>query len=165
MDGSHFSDVASAEAAVLARGTGAKLLLVHVVSEARLISLGPPEAEDLELCEQLDQRNQQIAADFLEESIRRMARQRLEARALTLKGETRTKVQQAITETKPSLVVLAARGQGGVHCANLSIGSTANYLIEHLAAPTMIIPTRAQMTERPLAPVIRNSIPAPTIAA
>jgi len=165
LDGSHFSEAALAEATKLARKTGAELLLAHVVPEAGLMAYGPPESADLELRVRLDQRNQVIASDFLEQTSRRMAQQGLKVRSICLTGETRSTLQQAIVEADPSLVVLSARGQGGRHCLDLPIGSTASYLLEHIVGPTMLVPAKAPRTGHPILPAPELRISASTHAA
>lgn len=165
LDGSHFSEAALAEATKLARKTGAELLLAHVVPEAGLMAYGPPESADLELRVRLDQRNQVIASDFLEQTSRRMAQQGLKVRSICLTGETRSTLQQAIVEADPSLVVLSARGQGGRHCLDLPIGSTASYLLEHIVGPTMLVPAKAPRTGHPILPAPELRISAFTHAA
>lgn len=165
LDGSHFSEAALAEATVLARRTGAELLLAHVVPDAGLIAFGPPESSDLELRVWLDKRNQLVASDFLEQTTRRLAQQGLKVRSICLKGETRSTLQQAIAEANPSLVVLSARGSGCQQCRDLPIGSTASYLLDHLSVPTMMVPATSSRIKRPVFPAPEHHIRASTFAA
>lgn len=165
LDGSHFSDAALAEAGRIAGKTGAELLLAHVVPEAGLMALGPPESVDLELRKRLDRHNQLIASDFIEQVTRRMAQQGLKVRGMCLKGETRSTLQHAIAEVRPSLVVLSTRGQGGRHGLDLPIGSTASYLLDHLAGPTLLVPAMTVGTKRPSVPVSEHRVAVPNYAA
>ena len=150
---------------MFARKTDAELLLAHVVPDAGLMAIGPPETADLELRMRLDRRNQLIASDFLEQVSRKLAQQGLKVRSICLKGETRSTLQQAIAEVEPSLVVLSARGQGGQPCLDLPIGSTASYLLDHLAGPTMFVPATMKSNERPLVSVSDYSMPVSNHAA
>ncbi|HSG35115.1 MAG TPA: universal stress protein [Sphingomonadaceae bacterium] len=140
LDGSHHADNALAQAARIARNSGAELLLAHVVPEPELAHSGLPERADIELVARLDQRNRLAASDLLERATRRLTDQGLKVRSICLDGEPRAALLRTISDANPSLVVLSARGQGGRHCLDLPIGSTANYLLDHLVTPTLFVP-------------------------
>lgn len=165
LDGSHLSEAALAEASVLARQTGAELVLAHVVPDAGLMALGPPESSDLELRVRLDRRNERVASDFLEQATRRIAQQGLKVRSICLRGETRTTLQQAIIEANPSLVVLSARGRGWDSCRDIRIGSTASYLLDHLSGPTLVVPASSPRIKRPISSAPERYTHAPNFAA
>ena len=165
IDGSHFSDIALETASQLAKKSGAELLLAHVVPEAGLTSLGPPKTDDVELLLRLNQRNEAAGSDLLEQTARRVASQGLKVRSVCRKGDARPTLLREIYEERPSLVILSARGQGGRNCLDLPIGSTASYLLDHLAVPTMLIPASIGKTERRVIPAPDYRMHAPTYAA
>jgi nucleotide-binding universal stress UspA family protein len=150
VDGSGFAEIALTEASKAARTMRAELVLVHVVPEAGLAGFGLPDSADLELRKRLEQRNEQVACGFLERTRRRLADQGLKANYLCLKGDTRSTLTRAINAAAPDLVVLSARGAGGRHCRDLSIGSTASYPLEHLTTPVMLVrPVGSRNDPRP----------------
>lgn len=139
IDGSNFSESALVEAARLASHLGAELLLIHVIPDAGLADFGPPSTGDLELRLAVERRNEQVACGFLERTRRRLIDQGLSVRSLCLKGETRSALLRALADEVPDLIVLSPRGQGGRRCSDLSIGSTASYLLDHLAGPVLLV--------------------------
>nr|WP_296676869.1 universal stress protein [Novosphingobium sp.] len=159
LDGSAFCEAAMAEAARISHRTRAEMVLIHVVPEPGLTLIGPPDADDLELRLRLDLRNEKAACNFLERTQRRYADQGLAVRNRCLKGDTRSTLLRAIAEEQPGLVVIAARGQGGRRCRDLSVGGTAAYLLAHLRSPLLLVSPANTIAERPVqkAPEIRNS--------
>lgn len=139
IDGSKFAEVALEAAVRIARSSKAELLLVHIVARAAIGEFGPPATGDAELRIQLDRRNEQSACGFLERTVRRLADQGIKARSRCLKGEPRSCLHQLVGEEKPDIIVLSARGQGAKSGADLALGSTASYLVDHLEAPVMIV--------------------------
>ncbi|WCT78596.1 universal stress protein [Novosphingobium humi] len=139
IDGSNYAEAALAEAVRLARKSQAELLLVHVVPDAALTEFGPLATGDLELRKRLEERNEKAACGFMETTRRRLIDQGLVARVLCKKGDTRSTLLKVLSEQEPDLVVISAKGQGGRHCSDLSIGGTASYLLDHLACPVMLV--------------------------
>lgn len=160
LDGSSYAEAALAEAARLAHKTGAELLLTHVVPEAGLALFGPPETVDIELRRQVDRRNELMASNFLERTGRRFADLGIKVRSLCFKGDTRSTLLRAIAQEKPSLVIIASRGQGGKQCHDLSLGGTASYLLAHLAGPMMVVRPAVGRAERPLPGTVLTRHPA-----
>lgn len=157
IDGSNFAEAALVEAVRLARPLNAELLLVHAVPDAGLADFGPPATSDLELRLAVEQRNEQVACAFLETTRRRLLDQGLAVRSLCLKGEARTALLRALEREAPDLVVLSPKGQGGRRCSDLSIGSTASYLLDHLGGPVLLVMADKAPGARhtPLAPAER----------
>lgn len=139
IDGSNFAEAALVEAIHLARGSHAELLLVHVIRDAQLSDFGPPATSDLELRTRLDRRNEQAAYRFLERTQRRLVDQGLNVRSLCHKGDPRSTLLRTLSEETPDLIVLSVRGRGGRDCHDLSLGSTAGYLVDHLTGPVMLL--------------------------
>lgn len=162
IDGSNFAEAALVEAVLLARRLSGELLLVHVVPDAGLAEFGPPAMSDLELRLAVEHRNELAACAFLETTRRRLLDQGLAVRSLCLKGEPRTALLHALEQESPDLVVLSPKGQGGRRCSDLSIGSTASYLIDHLTGPMLLVKADKTPAARhiPLAPPARHDRPA-----
>jgi nucleotide-binding universal stress UspA family protein len=165
LDGSAFAESALVEAIRLAHKTGAELLLTHVVPNATLTAFGPPETADADLRLLLDRRNELAACAFLERTSRRITDQGLKVRSRCLKGDTRTTLQNAIAAEEPGLVILTSRGQGGRQCRDLSVGSTASYLLDHLARPMLLVPTGMSDIARPVGPASELRQPTSSYAA
>ncbi|WP_324827693.1 universal stress protein [Qipengyuania zhejiangensis] len=148
LDGSKFSEASLAEAIAIARAHPAELLLLHVTPPAVIDTFGPLGHTDLELQVMLDRRNEMAAGNFLETSLRRLRDMGVKARSRCLKGDPRSGLEGLLAEESPELVLLSARGQGIRTCENLSLGSTANYLIDHLNLPVMIVGFGADEAKR-----------------
>ncbi|RVQ69589.1 universal stress protein [Croceicoccus ponticola] len=139
VDGSKFAEAALAEAISIARSHDAELLLIHVTPPSGIEEFGPPASRDVELGRLLDRRNEQMACIFLEQTLRRLRDQGLTARSRSLKGDPRSCLHSVIAEERPELVILSTRGQGIKSCQDLALGSTANYLLDHLTAPILLV--------------------------
>lgn len=148
LDGSSYSEAALVEAIHLARWTGAEVLLAHVVPEVAITRFGPPECSDVELQLRLSRRNERAACHFLERTQRHLIDQGIKARSLCLNGDVRTMLQRTIAAEKPDLLILTARGQGGKSCHDLTIGSTANYLLTHLDQPALLVRSSQALAKR-----------------
>ena len=165
LDGSSFGEAALTEAARLARKTQAEMVLLHVIPDAGLTQIGPPETSDLELRLRLDQRNEKAACGFLERTHRRLTDQGLAVRHRCLKGDTRSTLLRAINEEQPGLVILSSRGQGGRRCQDLSLGSTAAYLLAHLNGPMLLVRPTNSTVERPALQEMALRMPTSAFAA
>ena len=165
LDGSGCCETALIEASRLAEQTGASLLLAHVVPPSGPTLFGPPEPADVRLREELDKRNQDSACQFLERKRRQLADRGLEVRSLCLKGDPRSELAQLITEERPGLVVMSTRGQGGRHCGDLSVGSTASYLLAHTDGPMLLLQPADGKVKRHPVPWSESHVLGPTLAA
>lgn len=165
MDGSGFCEAALVEAMRLADQTGAGLLLVHVVPPSAMSLFGPPEVEDVCLRGQLDARNQSSASRYLERIRRRLLDRGIKARALCLTGEPRSTLAHLMAREKPGFVVLSTRGQSGQDCDDLSVGSTASYVLDHAECPVLILQTTRARSRVSPAAVSGTRMAAPTLAA
>lgn len=139
LDGSKFSESALAQAIAMARNSPAELLLMHVMPKAGIDAFGPLASSDLELQMLVDQRNEEAACSFLESILRRLRDMGITARSRCLRGDPRVCLESVLAEEEAELVVLSARGQGLASCESLALGSTADYLLDHLDAPVMMV--------------------------
>ena len=139
LDGSLFSEAALAQAIAIAKSRPSELLLVHVMPFAGIDSFGPLAERDRELRSLVERRNETVACSFLETTLRRLRDMGLKARSCCLKGDPRSCLANLLASEAPELVMLSARGQGIRSCEDLAIGSTANYLLDHLHLPVMLV--------------------------
>lgn len=139
IDGSSFAEAALANAVTIARSRPAELLLAHIMPMPGIELFGPPASRDLELRMLIDKRNEVVACSFLEATLRRLRALGLSARSRCEKGDARTCLGDLLAEEEPDLVMISARGQGLKTCADISVGSTASYLVDHLDVPVMLI--------------------------
>ena len=139
VDGSDFAEAALVEAIAIARSMQAELLLVHVMPTGGIERFGPPGNSDLELQKLVEQRNAKAACRFLEATLRRLQNLGISSRSLCLSGDPRTRLEELIAQEEPALVILSTRGQGFNSCTQLSLGSTANYLLDRLTAPMLLV--------------------------
>lgn len=139
VDGSSLSEAAVSQAMRLARCQAGELTLVHVVAEASPFFFGPPAAADIDLQRRLAAHSEASADHFLDRTRRRLLDKGATVQSLCLKGDARARLVEAIVQHHPDLVIITTHGMGGGGCPNLRIGSTATYLVSHLAAPTLVL--------------------------
>jgi nucleotide-binding universal stress UspA family protein len=122
----------------IAEAHKAEVLLVHAVPDAELTEVGPLEAEDIDLRDQLRQRNERVARRYLNLIRARLPLSGTPARTRLLPGgDPRHAVTRAISDEGVDLIVLCSCGRGG-HPA-LPIGSTANFLVTHATKPILLV--------------------------
>lgn len=139
LDGSAFAEAALAEAVALASSGDAELLLAHSIPVCGIDEFGPPVTGDFELRAQIDQRNRDAAKEFLEARLRRVGALGIPVRSRSLIGDPRTTLARLVAEEEPAMLVLSARGHGIRNCRDMAVGSTAAYLLDHIAAPLMLV--------------------------
>jgi nucleotide-binding universal stress UspA family protein len=153
LDGSSWSESVLPLAMQLAKGADAELILVHALPVPELIETTLLEAEDIDLREQLIDRNERVARSYLDHVRRYAAEQGLRARALTLRGDDiRSSLTKLVVSERVDLVVLSARGHGGARVPDVPYGNVAAYLITHSPVPILIVrPTGSSSNIHPAA--------------
>jgi nucleotide-binding universal stress UspA family protein len=141
LDGSPLAEQGLAFAEGIARAARAKLRLALVHEPAAVPSGAVARA--------------QLALHRAEQAYLKGVRDRLKAAGLTdvtavvLKGDPRRELTRYADERDPDLVVVASHGRGGL--ARAWLGSVADYLARHVAAPVVVVHAR----EAAVVPVAR----------
>lgn len=145
LDGSSRAEVALPLAVRIASSEGAETVLAHVVPVPELTETGPLEAEDIELRDRLVSRNERVASTYLDRARSQLVAEGIAAYVLMLRnGDVRSRLTHAVLDEAIDLVVLSAHGRSGR--ADVSLGSTAVHLLEHTAAPVLIVRDRPAET-------------------
>jgi|GEM_PF-82443 len=140
LDGSCWSEAAVPMAVRLARGSGAELLLAHVVTQPELTGQQPPEADDLELLDRLVARNERIGRAYLDRLRRSIGDSGVKVDSLIFRCEdSRSGLADLIDATGFDLVVLSARGRGANCGMELPYGSTVGYLAGRCPVPMLVV--------------------------
>lgn len=121
----------------LASTQQAELLLAHVVPPSTLTEVGPPESEDIELCERLTRRNERVARQYLDQLQARVAEAGVRARTLVLCADVRGSLVRLVADEAVDLVVLSAQGCSGR--MDVPYGSVTNFLMTHIHKPLLIM--------------------------
>lgn len=121
----------------LAKAQGAELLLAHVVPSSALTEVGPPESEDIELCERLAQRNERVARQYLEQLQRRAGENGVTVRARVLHEDVRGSLARLAADEAVDIVVLSAQGCSGR--VDVPYGSVTSFLMTHTRQPLLIM--------------------------
>jgi nucleotide-binding universal stress UspA family protein len=111
LDGSQRAEFAIPAAAALARANQAELLVVHVIHKPEIPRRTPPTQEDIDLVNQITERNREEAAAYLAE-----LSHRLDVPVLTrlIVGDTvLSTLHTQVEQEQADLVVLSAHGYGG----------------------------------------------------
>lgn len=153
LDGSQRAECSIPIASGLARGQGAELLLTHVVRPPEMPRRTPPSQEDLELSNQITERNRQEAETYLADLASRLdinAVTRLEVNP-DVYGSLHTLSEQEGVD----LVVVSAHGYtggmqwpyGNVVVSFVAYGSAPLLIVQDLPRES-IQPTRAELVAR-----------------
>jgi len=137
LDGSSRSECALPLGLEIAAAHGSEMVLVQAAPNVDLIEAGPLEAEAITLRDQLRLRNERAAELYL-----RQVRSRLPPAPTTRvrvlpSGDPRHALARAAAEEHADLMVLSCTGQSG-H-PDMSVGSVADYLINHLDMPVLLV--------------------------
>lgn len=137
LDGSSRSECALPLGLGIAAAHGAEIVLVHAAPNVDLTEAGPLEAEAIALRDRLRLRNERAAEQYL-----RQVRSRLPPNPATRvrvlpSGDPRHALARAAFEEHADLMVLSCTGQSG-H-PDMSVGSVADYLINHLGIPVLLV--------------------------
>lgn len=157
VDGSSWAESVMPLAVRLADGSGAELVIAHVVPVPELTETGPLEAEDVELRERVIERNERVARAYLDRVRSYAVKQGLGVRAVVLRGEdVRSGLIDLIDAERVDLVLLSARGHGGNRVPDVPYGNVAAYLMTHSPVPMLIVRSVGS-TGRGDAPLPRNA--------
>ncbi|EHK52719.1 universal stress protein [Allomesorhizobium alhagi] len=146
LDGSCRAESVLPLATLLAKAGDAELLLAHVIPAPELTEVGPLEAEDLTLKEQVRSRNERVARQYLELIRVRIAQQGISVNVTLRDGDVCGGLARIAIDEAVDLVVLSAHGRGA-H-ADVSCGSVASYLLTHATTPLLIVLYRSQKQVR-----------------
>ena len=138
VDGSSRAESVLQLAALIAKGHKAEIFLVHVVPTPELTEIGPIEAEDIEMREQITARNERVAIEYLDRMKKQLTQDGVKSRGLVIRErDVRSCLANFIVEQKIDLVVLSAQGRSGRH--DVSHGSVATHLMTHASVPMLIV--------------------------
>ncbi|WP_421055712.1 universal stress protein [Leisingera sp. D0M16] len=140
LDGSSEAEAALRIAAQFASKRDAELVLIHAIEEVAAPASGQARREEKALCERLMSHRERVAQNMLERVRRLIPGNGVRSRVLRARNP-RQALAQSILEEQGELVVLSARGMGGD--PELSVGSTADYLISHATTPVLLVRTKA----------------------
>ena len=138
LDGSCRSECALPIALGIAAAYDAEFVLVHAAPNVDLTETGPLEAEAIALRDRLRRRNERVAEQYLRKVRSRLPRTGISTRARVLpSGDPRHELARAATEDRSDIIVLSSTGRSG-H-PDLSVGSVAEYLINHVDKPILLV--------------------------
>ncbi|ALA19650.1 hypothetical protein AL346_10575 [Chelatococcus sp. CO-6] len=137
LDGSSRSESALPLGLGIAVAHDAEIMLVHAAPNVDLTEASPPGAETITLRDRLRRRNERAGERYLQR-----VRSRLPLTAGTRvrvlpSGDPRHALARAAVEEHADLLVLSCTGQSG-H-PDMSVGSVADYLINHVDIPGLLV--------------------------
>ena len=111
---------------------------MHVVPLAELTRIGPLDAEDLELEQRLNQRNERVAHEYLDRLRARLSEAGVSVRALVVRGTSVHRLLVgSIEREQANFVVLSAHGSASR--VETPYGGVAAHLIRHAKVPLLIV--------------------------
>ncbi len=123
---------------MLACAQNAELLLAHVLKAPEMPRRLPPSAEDLKLSEQLIERNQAVAEEYLKQLTDQLASERvLPATRLTVGRNVAATLENMVKSEEIELVILSAHGYEGD--TNWPYGSVAVSFIAYGSTPLLVM--------------------------
>jgi nucleotide-binding universal stress UspA family protein len=156
VDGSPRAESVIPLATRLAAVHGAELILAHVVPTPELTEIGPLDAADLALRDQLLRRNEHVANLYLDRLREQLGRHEFPVRALVLRGgDVRSRLVSLIADEAVDLVVLSAHG----HSARVDVafGSVTAHLVTHAATPLLVVRRRPAILARRVVTAARGN--------
>jgi nucleotide-binding universal stress UspA family protein len=140
VDGSPTSNNGLDEAARLARGSGSRLLLLHVVDDA--VAFNSPDGAGVNLVlETLREAGKSALAQAAEYA----RRAKLQAETVLLEKAT-GRIDEAIVEQakrwRADLIVMGTHGRRGVN--RLLLGSNAELVVRNSTLPVLLVPGQAK---------------------
>jgi nucleotide-binding universal stress UspA family protein len=153
LDGSARAEVAIPVAVSIARETGATLLVGHVVQKPVIPRRTPMDAEDIELSNQLVERNRQAALLYMDELPTRLGIQ--VEKHLMIDDNPIAALHRLVEQENIQLVMLSAHGYSGetrwpfgsVVISFLAYGTTPILVVQDLPSE-QIEPTLAEIVSR-----------------
>jgi nucleotide-binding universal stress UspA family protein len=151
LDGSPRAEAVLPVAANLARAHEAQVLLVHVVRRPEMPRRTPASQEDVQLAEQLVERNRIEAVQYLDEVRARLQVPDVETRLLVSERVTGT-LHELAAQEEIDLVLLSAHGYAGE--TRWPYGTVVTSFVAYGEAPLLIlqdvgrdqvVPTRAEL--------------------
>lgn len=136
LDGSSRSECALPLGLAIAAAHDAVIVLVHAAPNVDVTEAGPPDAETTDLRDRLRLRNERAAEQYLRQTRSRLPQIPTTKIRVLPSGDPRHALAHAAAEEGAALVVLSPTGQGG-H-PDMSLGSVADYLINHLEIPVLL---------------------------
>jgi nucleotide-binding universal stress UspA family protein len=146
LDGSSRSECALPLGLGIAAAHGAEIVLVHAAPDIDLTGEGPPGAEAISLRDRLRRRNEQAGARYLQRVRSRLASTPATRVRVLPSGDPRHALARAVVEENIDLLLLSCTGQSG-H-PDMSVGSVADYLINHMDIPVLLV--RGNGRRRPM---------------
>ena len=138
LDGSCRSECALPIALGIAAVHEAEFVLVHAAPNIDLTETGPLEAEAIALRDRLRHRNERVAEQYLKKVRARLPSAGVSMRMRVLaSGDPRHALARAVVDEKSDIIVLSSTGLSG-H-PDLSLGSVAEYLINHADKPILLV--------------------------
>lgn len=138
LDGSSRGESSLPIAVGIAAAHEAEILLVHAAPNVELTEIGPLEAEARALRDQLRRRNERVAEQYMLQvrSWLPLAKSCSRTRVIA-SGDARHALAIAAAEDQADIIVLSSTGSSG-H-PDISVGSVADYLINHAEKPILLV--------------------------
>lgn len=152
LDGTPRAEYILPAAATLARAHDAEIVLAHIVQKPPLPRRTPPSREDVELADQLVERNQAEATQYLEQ-LRSRITGKVEARVLVSDHLTAT-LHELVEQEKTDLVLLNAHGPSGQ--TRGPYGDVVSNLIAYGTTPLVIMQDSSQAQTAPAPSEVAN---------
>ena len=137
LDGSSRSECALPLGLGIAAAHGAEVVLVHAAPKVDLIETDLLNAEAIALRDRLYQHNERAARQYLDWIRARLPTPPASKTRLLPSSDARLALERTVTEECADLMILSAAGKSG-H-ADMAVGSVADYLINRLNIPVLLV--------------------------
>lgn len=137
LDGSSRSECALPLGLAIADAHDAQIVLVHAAPKFDLIEGDLLNHEAIVLRDQLYRHNEHAARQYLSRLRSRLPSPPITGTRLLTSGDARRVLAHTAMEERADLIVLSAAGKSG-H-ADMAIGSVADYLINHVSIPVLLL--------------------------
>jgi nucleotide-binding universal stress UspA family protein len=155
LDGSLFSEYALPQALAVARVLDANIEIVSVVPDLQLIAVGDPTVASIP--PSVVEEDKWRAEEYLDKVAASLVGNSSEVEVSTkaLQGDIAQAIENHVTQTHPTLIVMSSHGRGALSRAWL--GSIADQLVRHANVPVLIVRPGEQNTDA-LPPVVATDL-------
>jgi nucleotide-binding universal stress UspA family protein len=138
LDGSRTAESVLPLAMRLARAADAELILAHIIPAPEFTEIGPLEADDHKLRQQVSERNERVARKYVDQIRSRLARSGFAVRSLVVRdGDVRSSLSRLLDAEHVDLLIMSAHGRGSR--PDMACGSVASYMISHAHIPLLLV--------------------------
>jgi nucleotide-binding universal stress UspA family protein len=143
MDGSNLSELALANAVLIASGSeSTKLNIIYVVEPFK--SLAHWVSDDI--AQKMEKEAVRVARKYLDQTVEKLSIKGITAEGVIVKGNPAEVIREYAVKTGVDLIVMGTHGRTGF--SRLMFGSVASSVIHNSPMPVMLVPPNVPISDK-----------------